>query len=404
MEINTDSVMEEYNLLQALVVRNPDLERLESMLDRFNIFEALGAVRQEVRHSDFLAFLLDPRQNHGLGDLFVKRLLQESIAQADFAAPITPIDLDIWDMDEIDVRREWQSIDILILDENHKLVVVIENKVYSGEHDDQLSRYVKVVKQHYPGYHIIKLFLTPEGDRASDPGYISISYSLLCELVENITQTRESTLEKDILVLMNHYAVMLRRYIVGESEIEKLCQQIYRKHKRALDLIYEYRPDQLAEIKDFLCNLVNSNPLFEMDHFSKSYINFIPKTWDSAIMRSGQGWTRSGRMLLFQFTNVQDLVRISLVLGPGPDYIRNKLFDVISHHGPPFKHSLKTIGRMWSTVYSRNILTKTNYKDNTTEELLEEIRRRWNDFLEHEFPKFDDVLLQEIRLLDNINH
>ncbi len=111
--IDSDTI----KFLEDLIINNPDLEKLESMLDRFNIFEALGAVHQEVRHSDFLAFLLNPQQNHGLGDLFVKRLLQEAISQADFVQPITPIDLDIWDLDDIEVRREWQSIDILILDE-----------------------------------------------------------------------------------------------------------------------------------------------------------------------------------------------------------------------------------------------------------------------------------------------
>ena len=66
--------------LEALVVDNPDLERLEALLDQFNIFEAIGAVRQEVRHSDFLAFLLNPQQNHGLGDTFLKRLLQKVLS------------------------------------------------------------------------------------------------------------------------------------------------------------------------------------------------------------------------------------------------------------------------------------------------------------------------------------
>ena len=53
-------------LLEALIVDNPDLERLEALLEQFNIFEALGAVRVELRHSDFLAFLLNPNQSHGL--------------------------------------------------------------------------------------------------------------------------------------------------------------------------------------------------------------------------------------------------------------------------------------------------------------------------------------------------
>ena len=42
----------------------------KSILDQFNIFEAMGAVHVEVRHSEFLSFLLDPYQNHGLGDTF----------------------------------------------------------------------------------------------------------------------------------------------------------------------------------------------------------------------------------------------------------------------------------------------------------------------------------------------
>jgi len=53
--------------LEALVVDNQDLEELETLLDQFNIFEAVGAVHAEVRHSDFLSFLLDPSKTMGWG-------------------------------------------------------------------------------------------------------------------------------------------------------------------------------------------------------------------------------------------------------------------------------------------------------------------------------------------------
>ena len=56
--------------LEAFLLDNPELAQLEVLLDEFNIFEAVGAVRQEVRHSDFLAFLLHPRERHGLGATF----------------------------------------------------------------------------------------------------------------------------------------------------------------------------------------------------------------------------------------------------------------------------------------------------------------------------------------------
>ncbi len=387
------------NRLQNLVVNNLELEKLENLLNRFNIFEALGAVHQEIRHSEFLAYLLSPRQNHGLGDTFIKRFLQEAIAHTEFTQPVTPIDLDLWDLDDVEIRLEWFSIDILIIDGLHHLAVIIENKIDSGEHDDQLKRYRQTVNQHYPGFNLISLFLTPEGEEPSDPKYIKISYELVCRLVEDIAQSRETTLGRDVLAFLNHYAEMLRRHIVGESEIEKLCQQIYRKHKSALDLIYEYRPDQQAVIKDFLIELVSSNPQMELDHSSKSYIYFIPKQWDSPVFRKGQGWTRSGRMLLFLFLNEPNALKLHLIIGPGPDEIRQKFFNVICEHEPPFSRAFKALGKSTSSVYKYNILTKNNYQEKTTEELQDEIKRKWNDFLNHEMPKMHGVLANEIERL-----
>ena len=103
-----DQIDQDRKALETLVVNNADLERLEALLDRFNIFEAVGLVRQEIRHSAFLAFLLDPQENHGLGDAFAKRLLQEAIMAApDTSSPVTPIELSLWDLGQMEVRREW---------------------------------------------------------------------------------------------------------------------------------------------------------------------------------------------------------------------------------------------------------------------------------------------------------
>ena len=82
--------------LERLIVDNRDLERLESLLAQFNVFEAVSVVRQELRHSDFLAFMLDSRQTHGLGDAFLKRLLQGAIQRGSATSnPVSAIDLDV---------------------------------------------------------------------------------------------------------------------------------------------------------------------------------------------------------------------------------------------------------------------------------------------------------------------
>ncbi len=42
--------------LEEFVLNNPELERLEGMLDTFNVFETLKMVNVEIKHSNFLAF------------------------------------------------------------------------------------------------------------------------------------------------------------------------------------------------------------------------------------------------------------------------------------------------------------------------------------------------------------
>jgi hypothetical protein len=47
--------------LLALQADAQELERIEGFLNRFNVFEAIGFVTQELMHSNFLAFLLESR-------------------------------------------------------------------------------------------------------------------------------------------------------------------------------------------------------------------------------------------------------------------------------------------------------------------------------------------------------
>ncbi len=143
--------------------QNPDLLRLESLLTRFNLFEAVGVVRHELRHSDFLAFLLDPSRNHGLGATFLSAFLQA------VCPPV--LDLDALNLSHAYVFREWHHIDILVLDDVSRFAVIIENKVDTGEHSNQLNRYHADFFSHYPVYKAIALYLTPDGDEPSSSDY-----------------------------------------------------------------------------------------------------------------------------------------------------------------------------------------------------------------------------------------
>jgi hypothetical protein len=63
--------------LEGFVVENDDLLELEALIGRFNIFDALGIKDAEIRHSNFLAFILDPAESHGHGQLFLNAVLMD---------------------------------------------------------------------------------------------------------------------------------------------------------------------------------------------------------------------------------------------------------------------------------------------------------------------------------------
>lgn len=111
-----------------------------------NIFKILRVTNAEIRHSNFLSWLLDPKANHSIGNLVLKSFIDEVIKSSDeFDRSFTIQDINL---DTVEVRREWENIDLLIIFEEY--VFCIENKIFSDEHSDQLTRYKNTVNKNFP--------------------------------------------------------------------------------------------------------------------------------------------------------------------------------------------------------------------------------------------------------------
>jgi hypothetical protein len=285
------------------------------------------------------------------------------------------------------VLREWQDIDILLLDEAHRIAVIVENKIGSSERSDQLARYWQVTAHHYPGWRAIGLYLTPDGEVPSLETYLPVDYGLVCTLLEQLTQSRTSTLGVDVLTAIRHYTQMLRRHVVAESEIAELCRRIYRKHQRALDLIYEHRPDRQAAIHDMLLGVIAQQegklaPIAS----SKSSIRFVPVQWNTIpALLTGTGWPPSTNLLAFQFTNAVSSLRLNVYIGPGDQATRQRLFNLAMQHRPPFRPSSRSLFPLWSAIYTRTFLSSRDYESGD-DELSAEIQKHWDKFLEDDFP------------------
>jgi len=133
-------------LIDKFLADNQELEELSARLSQFNVFRSLKIENIEIRHSNVLAWLLDPDESHGLSDIVLKKVLSNILLLSDKEIPrISAAKVELMDFTDIEVLREWKNIDILIVDRSNKLAILIENKILSGENKEQLIRYYKIL-------------------------------------------------------------------------------------------------------------------------------------------------------------------------------------------------------------------------------------------------------------------
>jgi PD-(D/E)XK nuclease superfamily len=383
----TESTASKRRVLEELVVDNQDLETLEDLLEPFNLFEAIGAVSQELRHSDFLAFMLDPGQSHGLGELFTTRFLQQVLLTPGASSEVSPIDIDVWDLSAAEVRREWQNIDILLLSHEHRLAVIVENKINSSEHGDQLERYWRTVEEQFTGWKIVGCFLTLSKEEPSDGRYAALGYDTICRLLESIIEFRSTSIGPDARVVMAHYVQMLRRHFWEDTEISELARRIYQKHKKALDLVFDFRPDRQAEIGEILADLVRNEPIVVLEDANKTSLHFLPHHWiESNLLNMGAGWTKTGRMLLFEINNEPSRVVLSLGIGPGTDETRKRLFEAALSKRPPFKPSQTILARMWNRIYQETLISGPALTEQDIGGVRTQLEAAWTRFVREQLP------------------
>lgn len=227
------------------------LDPLSEWTSKFNLFDILKISRVEIRHSNMLSWLLNPNENHGLGDSILRGFIQYVVTSFSDDGDIFKTLL--MDCHDFSIQREWHSIDVLAVSANEKFALCIENKIDSGEHDDQLNRYRRIVEETYPGYRKMYIYLSPEGDESSDPdNWCSMGYTDVLEIVENTR--RRTNLLPDAALLVDNYIDTIRRDIVGDEKLARICAEIYAKHQKALDLIFENRPDRSSQLADIIHN------------------------------------------------------------------------------------------------------------------------------------------------------
>lgn len=219
----------------------------------FNIFDVLKIARTEIRHSNMLAWLLDPNEDHGLGSRVLNELVLMLIRNGHI--PTTGADRFLLaKYEDVTIYRERKNIDILIESVKDRFVICIENKIDTKDHSNQLNKYDQSVNEDYPNFQKVFLYLTPGGElptEETNSSWACVDYGSISDCIEKAT--RNAPINEKVRDFIAYYQEVLRREIMdGDKKMQEFCREIYRQHKAVLDMIYEYRPDNVQNISDIV--------------------------------------------------------------------------------------------------------------------------------------------------------
>ncbi|WP_334014688.1 PDDEXK-like family protein [Alteromonas sp. S167] len=342
----------EKNLLAVL--NDTDFEHIELALNDTNIFKALSIVRAEIRHSSFLAFLLDPSQSHGLDDKFLKKVLRD-IFLSEKVSTRTSFDVDYMGTNNAKIYKEWKNIDILIeLDDD---VIVIENKVDAKDSKNQLKLYRTRVNNSFPDKNKHFIYLTPFGEDPLDASeseyYTNYSYEAITSILEAIITISGDRVTPKYRYLIQDYISSVRREVIMNDQLNEMALKLYYAHKEAFDFILENRPDNIQTVNSVIRQKLESLG-FKMGSSSKTYVRFSTESSYEVVPRNTPGW-KNKELFLFEVVITEKRCVLKAVISPGEDNLVSSLLQELKENKATSHLYKKPQGKQWRVFYSKNI-------------------------------------------------
>ena len=321
---------------------------LTNQSNKINYFTVTKMLTRETKHSAFLAWLFDPNECHYLGREVLKSFLEKVF---DFKYPLTPFPqnlksnqsiisksrqdfLDLLnDVTGVEVGTEiitkynpegkdQKRIDVLIHIPVSHTVIVIENKMFTQTHDNQLINYETHIDGEFntfndangneKEYNKFFIYLTPGGktdkeylplnseDDTYNNRWCIITYNEIKYIVENVILKIK---RKDILVkqptvlttILTHYNELIENEVIkmGNSTLWNIINKLDKESIEKVEKIYEAisnKKDNISyikkELKARLESVFGALPHFYADNdFS---CNFATPNMSQKYIKNGQ--------------------------------------------------------------------------------------------------------------------
>ena len=390
--------VEQYAALERFD-QEPDLAELERLLSEFNLFRFFDLGSYEETHSRILAWLLNPRENHRLGAAFLNK----------FLAATMPPERSGADWSAARVQREWRNsvegqqgfLDLLILDEGQQFLCAIENKVYSGEHSGQLTRYRQALENRYPDFTRRYLFLSPWGTPAQDAAernhWQPVDYNLVCQLVAETAQNFADSGNAEVLAFLRQYADLVRRSILGNADARVVAGKIYRRHKNAIEFIYKHQNYCELRLQEILKETIENQAGWKLEPRppQKEFTRFFAEEWTGfPVFETGTEWSHYPALILFQFRCQNDTLVVDIAISQGKDQAARAAVDsCLREIIDPAKRSEKSFATHWIIFdLSANILDKSDFEQWDETAIRAKLADWVSAFAQNRYPQIRDAV------------
>lgn len=338
-----------YQKINRFVTNNHLLDLLNARINEFNPFRVLKVDQFEIRHSNILAWLLSPKENHFLSDMVLKKLTAEVLCREieDKNHQLQIPDVLLGSFQDAEVLREWRNIDILVVSKSNDFILFVENKVHAGLAGHQLEKYIKLVKENYPNIkNIIPVFLTLSGDEAPHSEYYHLGHSDILTILDSILALNKEHMNAKIYDFIRYYTRTLEVLTMQDEQLIKLCRDIYKHHKEAIETIIKYGVtsistlNQATEVLKSELNCIGHQE--DPDFFlSDTQYWFIPENLEHLLPQLLNKW-RSPRPITYFFAAEEKKLRLILEVGPISDgNKRLTLLNYINDNDPDNLFSIK---------------------------------------------------------------
>ena len=182
-------------------------------LTQIDVFHSLGLDEKEEFHSNYLAWLLSPRESRSW------LLLPAGCLIPGWRAPCCPCNREIQSPEySLFFRRNGSSISEFRT--TIRRLLCHENKVWSAGERVAARIYREALDTCFPGYRVKRIYLTPNGALPEDSRereyWTPMTYRGILRLVERTIEEKSESIHADVKALLRQYATTIRRNIVPE--------------------------------------------------------------------------------------------------------------------------------------------------------------------------------------------